>query len=202
MPTVKVNGINLYYEVSGQGHPLILIMGLRRNISWWYRQMPELSRHFTVIAFDNRGAGRSDKPVMEYSIGLFADDTAGLMNALDIKNAHVLGISMGGYIAQELAIRHPEMVRSLVLVNSIGGSSWKSGRTLRSITERPLWDWGLHFPGDVWPLRQATRVLPVVAEDLLPNLVRNPRAIIKVANLARRERRAFFGTRKTKGATG
>ncbi len=62
----------------------------------------------------------------------------------------------------------------------------RSGKTLRSITERPLWDWGLHFPGDVWPLRQATRVLPVVAEDLLPNLVRNPRAIVKVANLARR----------------
>ncbi len=105
MPTVKVNGIHLYYEVSGQGHPLILIMGLRRNISWWYRQIPELSRHFTVIAFDNRGAGRSDKPVMEYSIGLFADDTAGLMNALGIQNAHVLGISMGGVYRS--GTRHP-----------------------------------------------------------------------------------------------
>jgi pimeloyl-ACP methyl ester carboxylesterase len=73
-----------------------------------------------------------------------------------------------------------------VLVNSIGGSSWRKGSTLRSIAERPLWDWGLHFPADVWPLRQATRVLPVVLEDLVPNLVRNPRAIVKVANLARR----------------
>ena len=77
-------------------------------------------------------------------------------------------------------------VRSLVLVNSIGGSSWRSGRGLRSIAERPLWDWGLHFPSDVWPIRQATRVLPVLAEDFVPNLVRNPRAIVKVANLARR----------------
>jgi len=76
-----------------------------------------------VIAFDNRGAGRSDKPVMEYSISLFADDTAGLMKALGIQNAHVLGISMGGYIAQELAIRHPEMVRSLILgCTSPGGN--------------------------------------------------------------------------------
>jgi pimeloyl-ACP methyl ester carboxylesterase len=81
---------------------------------------------------------------------------------------------------------HRQRVRSLVLVNSVGGSAWRQGRVLRSITERPLWDWGLHFPGDVFPLRQATRVLPVVAEDLLPNLVRNPRAIVKVANLARR----------------
>jgi pimeloyl-ACP methyl ester carboxylesterase len=123
MPTVKVNDINLYYEVSGQGAPLILIMGLRRNVSWWYQQIPDLSQHFRVIAFDNRGAGRSDKPVMEYSISLFADDTAGLMKALGIQNAHVLGISMGGYIAQELAIRHPEMVRSLILgCTSPGGN--------------------------------------------------------------------------------
>jgi pimeloyl-ACP methyl ester carboxylesterase len=123
MPTVKVNDINLYYEVSGQGAPLILIMGLRRNVSWWYQQIPDLSQHFRVIAFDNRGAGRSDKPVMEYSISLFADDTAGLMKALGIQYAHVLGISMGGYIAQELAIRHPEMVRSLILgCTSPGGN--------------------------------------------------------------------------------
>jgi pimeloyl-ACP methyl ester carboxylesterase len=90
-------------------------MGLRRNVEWWYRQIPALSRHFKVIAFDNRGAGRSDKPVMEYSIRLFADDTAGLMEALDISKAHILGISMGGYIAQELALNYPDKVKSLVL---------------------------------------------------------------------------------------
>ena len=77
-------------------------------------------------------------------------------------------------------------MRSLVLVNSIGGSAWRSGSTLRSIAERPLWDWGLHFPADVWPVRQATRVLPVMVEDFVPNLVRNPRAMVRVANLARR----------------
>jgi len=88
-----------------------------------YRQIPELSKHFHVIAFDNRGAGRSDKPVMDYSIRLFADDTAGLMEALGIQNAHILGISMGGYIAQELALHHPDKVRSLLLgCTSCGGS--------------------------------------------------------------------------------
>ena len=90
-------------------------MGLRRNVEWWYRQIPALSRQFQVIAFDNRGAGRSDKPVMEYSIRLFADDIAGLMEALDISKAHILGISMGGYIAQELALNYPDKVKSLVL---------------------------------------------------------------------------------------
>ena len=122
MPELDVNGIRMYYEIHGKGDPLILIMGLRRNVEWWYCQIPLLSRHFKVIAFDNRGAGRSDKPEMAYSIPLFADDTAGLMEALDVKNAHVLGISMGGYIAQELAINYPEKVRNLILgCTSCGG---------------------------------------------------------------------------------
>jgi pimeloyl-ACP methyl ester carboxylesterase len=115
MPKQKVNGIEIYYELHGQGDPLILIMGLRRNVEWWYCQIPTLSNHFKVLSFDNRGAGRSDKPKADYSIRLFADDTTELMRALHIKRAHILGISMGGYIAQELAINHPERVRSLVL---------------------------------------------------------------------------------------
>lgn len=123
MPAIRVNDCDLYYETYGQGTPLVLIMGLRRNLTWWYRQIPELSRHFHVVAFDNRGAGRSDKPAMDYSIRLFADDTAGLMETLGIQNAHILGVSMGGYIAQELALHHPDKVRSLLLgCTSCGGT--------------------------------------------------------------------------------
>lgn len=122
MPKQKANGIEIYYEIHGQGEPLILIMGLRRNAEWWYRQIPDLSKHFKVLVFDNCGAGRTDKPVMDYFIRLFADDTAGLMEALDIKKAHILGISMGGYIAQELAVNYPERVMSLILgCTSAGG---------------------------------------------------------------------------------
>jgi pimeloyl-ACP methyl ester carboxylesterase len=122
MPTVNVNGCDIYYEVHGRGDPLVMIMGLRRNIEWWYHQIPALSEHFSVIVFDNRGAGRSAKPPMDYSIQLFADDTAALMESLDIDHAHVLGISMGGYIAQELAINHPHKVADLVLgCTSCGG---------------------------------------------------------------------------------
>ena len=122
MPKVNVNGCELYYEVYGQGDPLVMIMGLRRNMEWWYNQIPVLSKCFKVIAFDNRGSGRSDKPEMDYSIRLFADDTAALMDELDINHAHVLGISMGGYIAQELAINYPEKVDNLTLgCTSCGG---------------------------------------------------------------------------------
>ena len=77
-------------------------------------------------------------------------------------------------------------MRSLVLVNSIGGSAWKRGKRLTSLAERPLWDWGLHFPCDIWPIRQATQVLPVMLEDALPNLLRNPRLVWRVGQLARR----------------
>ena len=122
MPMIKVNDIQMYYEIQGEGFPLLLIMGLKRNTEWWYRQIPHLSRHFRVIAFDNRGAGRSDKPASDYSIPMFANDTAGLMDALRIRKAHVLGISMGGYIAQELAISRSDLVQGLVLgCTSSGG---------------------------------------------------------------------------------
>lgn len=122
MPIAHVNDIDIHFETYGSGPLLVLIMGLRRNAEWWYRQIPELSKHFTIIAFDNRGAGRSDKPEMEYSIRLFANDTAGLMDFLGIPKAHILGISMGGYIAQELAINHPDKVNGLILgCTSCGG---------------------------------------------------------------------------------
>jgi pimeloyl-ACP methyl ester carboxylesterase len=97
----------------------------------------------------------------------------------------MVGHSFGGGVAIRTAHDRPDLVRSLVLVNSVGGSAWRKGKTLTSLAERPLWDWGLHFPGDIWPIPQATRVLPVMLEDALPNLVRNPRSLWKVANVAR-----------------
>jgi pimeloyl-ACP methyl ester carboxylesterase len=115
MPKIKANGIKIYYEIHGRGEPLVLIMGLRRNATWWYRQLPALAEFFQVLVFDNRGAGRSEQPVEDYSMALFADDTAALMEALGLSSAHVLGISMGGYIAQELAIKYPERVQGLIL---------------------------------------------------------------------------------------
>jgi 3-oxoadipate enol-lactonase len=122
VPKVKVNDIQLYHEVHGQGEPLVLIMGLGANTNGWDMQIPTFSREFQVIAFDNRGSGRSDKPTTPYSMRLFADDTAGLMDALGIASAYVYGQSMGGLIAQELALSYPQRVRMLVLGStSCGG---------------------------------------------------------------------------------
>ena len=115
MPKIRANGINIYYEVYGSGEPILLIMGLGGSILGWHSQIPALSQHLQVIALDNRGTGRSDMPASEYSMSLFADDAAGLLQALGLESAHVFGVSMGGMIAQELALRRPSMVRSLIL---------------------------------------------------------------------------------------
>lgn len=121
MATVKVNGVELYYEVHGAGEPLLLIMGLGANAANWHAQVPVLSREFQVVAFDNRGAGRSEKPAEAYSIHQMADDAAALMDQLGIQSAHVFGMSMGGMIAQELILHHPMRVRSLVLGGTMAG---------------------------------------------------------------------------------
>jgi pimeloyl-ACP methyl ester carboxylesterase len=129
VPKAKVNGINLYYEVHGQGEPLVMIMGFAGSSGGWIFQRREFQKYFQVITFDNRGVGRSDKPRGPYTIRMMAEDTIGLMDYLGIEKANILGVSMGGYIAQELAINHPERVRKLVLgctyacQDEIGGHS-------------------------------------------------------------------------------
>ncbi len=122
MPKILANGINIHYEIHGTGDPVVLIGGLGADTFLWFRQTPELSKAFQVIVFDNRGAGESDKPEEPYSIKMFADDTAGLLKALGIKRANIIGASLGGLIAEEFALSYPEMVNKLVLVSaSFGG---------------------------------------------------------------------------------
>jgi len=184
-----VQGRTASYSVAGTGLPVVLLHGwaLAQHT---YRNVIETvaAQGCQVIAPALPGfGGTADLPGDSFSIRGYAQWVADFLDGLELSEpAVVVGHSFGGGVAVQFAHDFRSRVRSLVLVNSIGGSSWRSGRTLRSITERPLWDWGLHFPGDVWPIRQATRVLPVVVEDLLPNLIRNPRAIVRVANLARR----------------
>ena len=116
MPRQRVGDIEFYYEVHGAGpRTLVLIRGLGSNLLSWYEQIDEFSRHYKCLVFDNRGAGRTDKPDAPYSIKQMADDTAGLMDALGIGRAALLGISMGGMIAQEFALHHQEKLSCLIL---------------------------------------------------------------------------------------
>lgn len=116
MPKQRVADIDIYYEVHGDGpQTLVLIRGLGSNLCAWYEQTPEFARHFRTVVFDNRGAGRTDKPDAPYSIRQMAADTAGLIDALDIRRAALLGISMGGMIAQEFALNFRDRLSCLIL---------------------------------------------------------------------------------------
>lgn len=115
MPYIYSNGIRMHYEERGQGEPLVLIMGLGADGPVWEDHVKAYEKHFRCILVDNRGAGRSDKPEGPYSTSMMAHDIAGLMDGLSIESAHISGISMGGCIAQEVAIMYPERVRSLIL---------------------------------------------------------------------------------------
>jgi pimeloyl-ACP methyl ester carboxylesterase len=114
MPYADSNGIQLYYEERGSGDPLILIMGITAPGEVWEDHASFWEQDFRCIQVDNRGVGRSDKPEGPYTMAGMADDYAGLMEALDIPGAAVVGVSMGSPIAQQLALRHPEKVSCIV----------------------------------------------------------------------------------------
>jgi 3-oxoadipate enol-lactonase len=115
MPTIHANGIDIYFEICGSGPPLTLIMGMGCSARQWQWMVPVFAESFKVITFDNRGAGRSGKPDMDYSTEMFADDTRALLDALDIPRTHLFGVSVGGMVAQQFALKYPEMVDRLVL---------------------------------------------------------------------------------------
>lgn len=143
MPFQRINGIRIYYEEYGKGDPVLLIQGLGYPSGMWFLQIPDLSRHFRTIVFDNRGVGRSDKPDEEYSVSLMASDAAELLQALGIGKAHVAGVSLGGYIAQEMALEQPDRVDRLVLLaTTCGGPEY------------------LELTKDLWSETAALRGLP------------------------------------------
>ena len=115
MPYADNHGTRIYWEERGAGDPLLLIMGLGYTSEMWYRMAPLLSARYRTILYDNRGVGRSDAPEGPYPIATMADDAAAVLDAAGVDRAHVFGVSLGGMIAQELALRYPAPVRSLVL---------------------------------------------------------------------------------------
>ncbi len=114
------NGVRIAWDVQGVGTPLLLVMGHTWSRHLWSSEVVSaLSTHFRIVRFDNRGAGQSDAPRGPYSIAQMADDALAVLDAARVKDAHVYGASMGGLIAQEIALSNPLRVRSLIL-----GCTW------------------------------------------------------------------------------
>jgi pimeloyl-ACP methyl ester carboxylesterase len=124
MPKVRVGDLELNYERGGEGEPLLLVQGMSANhMAWGHRFRSLLEEQFETIVFDNRGMGLSSRVAEQFSVAEMAGDTAALLDALEVESAHVMGISMGGMIAQELALAHPERLRSLTIGGSYCGGS-------------------------------------------------------------------------------
>jgi pimeloyl-ACP methyl ester carboxylesterase len=122
MPKIHANGVQLYYETRGAGEPLVLIPGFSNGMWIWDWNAAALAERFRVITFDPRGVARSEAGAEALSIKLIADDVAALLNALGVEQAHILGASFGGFVAQEFALGYPAMTRSLILCcTSFGG---------------------------------------------------------------------------------
>jgi len=122
MPYVTSAGVRIYWEEAGAPpalpdlrDPLLLIMGLGATLEWWWRLVPIFTKRYRTFVYDNRGVGRSDVPPGPYPIAQMAEDAVAVMDAAGLASAHVFGASMGGMIAQELALLHPSRVRSLIL---------------------------------------------------------------------------------------
>ena len=130
MPKTRVNGIEMYYELRGEGVPVVLIQGLGGNHTFWEPNLPQLVKRCRILLLDYRGSGNTDKPEMAYSTRMFADDIAALMDAVGMKQAHIVGRSMGGCIAQWLGIAHPEKVQSLILAATWGRADGMLRHTL------------------------------------------------------------------------
>ena len=174
MPKISVNGLKLYYEIEGNGEPVVLIPGFASGLSLWSRQAPALSRHFRVITFDPRGICASDSPEGPQTIDLLADDLAHLLQALGVVTAHIVGVSFGGFVAQEFALKYPSMTRKLVLCcTSFGGPNHvASGIDLAATRElnSSQFDAAVNFNAEarVERIRAATLVISGDADAIVP----------------------------------
>lgn len=122
MPSIDASGTELYYERAGEGEPMLLIQGMSAtHLAWGRSFLDVLEQSFDCIVFDNRGMGNSGRAELPFTIADLAADALGLLDALELDRVHVVGISMGGMIAQELALAHPERIRTLTIGASYCG---------------------------------------------------------------------------------
>jgi pimeloyl-ACP methyl ester carboxylesterase len=186
-----VDGRTALYGVAGEGVPVLFLHGWGLGYHAYKRALKRLVMlgcRVYAPALPGFG-GTADLPAQHFSFEGYADWVNCFLDVMEVgEPVIVVGHSFGGGVAIRFAHDFTERVRTMVLVNSVGGSAWSAGSGVvkaRQLADRPLWDWGIHFPADILLPRQLAKVLPVVLEDALPNLMRNPRAIWRVANLAR-----------------
>lgn len=186
--TTTVDGRTASYGTGGEGPTLLFLHGWALG----YRSYQLALNHlivsgWRVLAPGLPGlSGTADLPPDQRNLAGYGAWVARFCATQGVEQVVAVGHSFGGGVSVELAHDFPDLVSKLVLVNSVGGSTWSDRRGVTSaIAKRPLWDWGLHFPADVLPLRQATRVLPIILKDAVPNLIRNPAGVLHVAGIAR-----------------
>jgi pimeloyl-ACP methyl ester carboxylesterase len=184
-----VDGRTAVYGEAGRGIPTIFLHGWGLDHKAYKRSLSRLVRaglHVYAPALPGFG-GTAALPGEDATMAGYGAWAAAFLESVRVTEpALVLGHSFGGGVAIALAHGHRRLVRGLVLINSIGGSTWFEASWIRSLVTRPPWDWGIHFSADLLPVRQARRVVPVIVSEALPNLVRDPRSFWRAAALARR----------------
>lgn len=185
--SAEVDGRPARYLELGSGRPLVFLHGWGLGYHCYQAglsRLTDLGLRVVAPALPGFG-GTAALPPNQRSLEGYAAWVKEFLQTVGVEiPAVVTGHSFGGGVGIQLAHDHPETTSQLVLVNSIGGSAWVKGRAVRSMTERPLWDWGLHSAADLLPQREVTRVLPVMLNGLVRNVVDNPRAVWHAAGLA------------------
>jgi pimeloyl-ACP methyl ester carboxylesterase len=182
MPMIPLNGLDVFYETHGRGDPVLLVHGLGSSTEDWEPQVDALARDFTVVTYDVRGHGRTGKPRGAYSVTQFAADAAALISRLGLAPVHVVGLSMGGMIAFQLAADHPELVRSLVIVNSGPEMVLRTFKERMGIAQRRL----------IVRLMGMRKMGEVLAVKLLPGPEHSTRRGVFADRWARNDRGAYL----------
>ncbi len=185
-----VEGRTALYGVAGEGLPVLFLHGWalgQHSYKRALKRLVTLGCRVYAPALPGFG-GTADLPGSKLTFEGYADWVKEFCEVMGIDEpVFLVGHSFGGGCAIQLAHDHPELVRYLVLVNSVGGATWRGeGSNQRTLAQRPLWDWGLRFRAELFPLFEFSRVLPTVLEDLVPNALRNPMALWRVGQLARK----------------
>ena len=191
--STEVDGRPALYGVAGEGAPLVFVHGWglgQHSYKRALKRLVHLGCKVYAPALPGFG-GSAELPGDRFNLDGYSAWIDGFLDAVGLpaeEKVFLVGHSFGGAVSIKFAHDHQERVRTLVLVNSVGGSAWTSpgpGGAVKSMGQRPLWDWGIHFPSDILPIPHLTRVLPVILEDAIPNILRNPRALWRAGQLAR-----------------